>query len=163
MKGRIISFEPLPKNYEILKQNISLNGQDERVFAVPKAVSGKAGEFFIFGGNGKDSGGGSLYTNDTASDGVKTKVETITLPDVFHLYNLSAIDFLKVDVEGAEYELFYATPAEYLRKIKSIIIEYHTHTHADWELEKNKLKAFLEKTGFQVKDIPQKILLYARR
>lgn len=49
----------------------------------------------------------------------------ITLKDLFYLYDLDHIDFLKVDIEGGEYNIFEDIDDFYLNKIRKISIETH--------------------------------------
>jgi FkbM family methyltransferase len=50
----------------------------------------------------------------------------VTLRQIFELYNLEKIDFLKVDIESAEYDIFYeGLDPELLYKINKISMEVH--------------------------------------
>jgi len=142
-KGKVFCFEPLPANYKLLRENIRTNALKGRVFAVQKAISARTGKSVLLG-NYDDTGGGSLYLSGNSSFAkVKTRIETVTLPDIFRIFSISHIDLLKLDCEGCEYEIFYATPKEYLQEISEMIIEYHTHTFHCWYDEKEKLKNYL--------------------
>jgi len=48
-----------------------------------------------------------------------------TINNILNDYNLSKIDFLKIDIEGYEYELLFSTPDETFDKINKIAIEFH--------------------------------------
>jgi len=48
-----------------------------------------------------------------------------TINNILNDYNLSKIDFLKIDIEGYEYELLFSTPDEIFNKINKIAIEFH--------------------------------------
>ena len=56
---------------------------------------------------------------------VKGNPLRMTLDDVFDLYQLDRIDFLKCDIEGGEYDLFNSFSEETLSKIDRIAIETH--------------------------------------
>jgi len=49
----------------------------------------------------------------------------ITISDIFDLYDLSYIDFLKVDIEDSEYDVFESIDKNLLSRIKKIAIETH--------------------------------------
>lgn len=51
----------------------------------------------------------------------------VTIEDIFRLYNLDKIDFLKIDIEGGEYSLFETIDKSLLKKINKIAIETHFH------------------------------------
>jgi len=103
-------------------------------------------------------------------------VETIALKDFFDGNGISKVDFLKIDCEGAEYEILYNCPQDVLRKIGKISMEYHNLNRM---LEKRGLKAsapkeyngeelglFLEKSGFNVTIRPRnkkRGMIYAKR
>jgi len=138
-EGKILSFEPFVENYEMLQKNIKLNGlTNVKLFKL--GVAGKSGrrELVI---SKENTGGHSFYE----TNGKKVEVETITLEDVFKKNKISKCDFLKMDCEGAEFEILLNTPKNILKKINSIAMEYHEEAGSVLELKK-----FLEKSGFSV-------------
>ena len=62
---------------------------------------------------------------------------------------------MKIDCEGAEYEILYNTPKEYLDKINSITMEYHENGDIQ------ELRRFLKKANFNVSVDKIAELLYA--
>ena len=48
-----------------------------------------------------------------------------TLQQIFDRHGITRCDFLKMNCEGAEYEILYRTPPEYLRRVERIALEYH--------------------------------------
>jgi hypothetical protein len=56
-------------------------------------------------------------------------MEGITFESLLKLYNLSFIDFLKVDCEGGEYDIFTEENSKFiLENIKKISGEWHLYT-----------------------------------
>jgi hypothetical protein len=55
-------------------------------------------------------------------------------------------DLLKMDCEGAEYDILYNCPPEYLRRIDQIAMEVHSGQQKDQNIE--ALEAFFRKQGF---------------
>jgi FkbM family methyltransferase len=53
-----------------------------------------------------------------------TKIN-VTISNIFDFYKLDYIDFLKVDIEGGEYDVFRDIDKNILSKIKKIAIEVH--------------------------------------
>jgi len=49
----------------------------------------------------------------------------MTISDIFDLYDLNYIDFLKVDIELSEYDIFESIDKNILHRIKKIAIETH--------------------------------------
>lgn len=54
-------------------------------------------------------------------------VKSINLYNFILDKDITQIDFLKVDCEGSEYEIFECIPDEYFRKIKKIHVEFHNN------------------------------------
>ena len=137
---KVYTYEPFEENYKMLKKNISLNNLQNKITPIKLGVSGKKGkrEFILCDEN---TGGHGFYCTDGDK---KIEINTITLKDVFEQNKIEKCDYLKMDCEGAEYEIFYNTPKKYLDKIKSISMEYHKNGDV------NELKRFLEKDGFNV-------------
>lgn len=117
--ARVLAFEPAPASFEILSRNIQLNGRGEQISPHQQCVGGKAGkrDFFI----SKLSPLSSFH----AREGEKIVVDGTTLEKIFADHRLPRLDVLKLDCEGAEYEILYRTPAETLKKIREIRLEYH--------------------------------------
>ena len=51
--------------------------------------------------------------------------ENYNVGRILREYNLSHIDFMKIDIECGEYPFILNTPNEYLRKINKLVIELH--------------------------------------
>ena len=88
-RGRVFAFEPLPSNYRTLIKNIAMNGADN-VEAFNLAVAHKRGRARF-----------NKYNDGMMSDYGRMEVDVVALTDVIETH----IDVLKVDVEGAEYEV----------------------------------------------------------
>lgn len=108
-KGKVYAFEPEPKNYDYLIKNIKLNDY-ENIVALQKAVSDKKGKTKLFicpydtGHHTINQHEGiEAYKQGRVIDDKKDfiEIETITLDEFFEGEEES-IDFIKIDVEGAE-------------------------------------------------------------
>lgn len=71
----------------------------------------------------------------------------LSLSKVFQECKIKHCDFMKVDCEGAEYQIFSKTPVDILKKIKSISFEVHFFT-TQMKEEYPVLKSTLAKSGF---------------
>ena len=150
--GEVYSYEPEPTNFKQLKKNVVLNHL-KNVKETRTGVAGRKGMRTFYVSN-QHTGGNSIIK----VPGKKIKAKFTTLKDIIDDNEIDVIDFLKVDVEGAEYEILLSTPKEYFNKIKRMGLEYH-----DWMTKKKggDLKTFLEKLGFNVQD--RKGMLYGYR
>lgn len=143
---KVISYEASPLNFKLLKENIRLNSI-KNINANNTAIFSKKGRinFVLDKGN---TGGNSFYLK---SQKKKLKIDAIPLSQIFKDRKIKKIDFLKMDVEGAEYEIILNSSGETLNKIKKIALEYHDYLPTNHNVQ--QLKTFLEKNGFKVKII----------
>lgn len=133
--AKIKAFEADPMIADILKTNLTRNDIND-VEVINKAVwiDDKGIEF---GSDGAD--GGSIKANKN-----NIKIATIRLKNF--LEKEEKIDLLKIDIEGAEYEVLKDC-AESLNNVQHIFIEYHS-----WNSENQKLSEILqifENNGFR--------------
>lgn len=89
----------------------------------------------------------SLFDAGAATTSVE--VETISLATLMRRLGLTRIDLLKLDIEGAEFDLIAATPDQILQRINQITVEFHDFKPAfrNRELFENA-RARLESMGF---------------
>lgn len=142
----VISYEASPENYKLLIENIRLNSL-KNIKAQNTAIYSKKCkmDFVLDKGN---TGGNSFYLNSQKG---KLQINAIPLSQIFTDHKLNRIDFLKMDVEGAEYEILLNTPKKYLDKINKIALEYHDYFPTEHNVQ--ELVVFLKKNGFEVKVI----------
>lgn len=95
--GKVYAFEPVPENFSILEKNVALNGYGN-VERVPKAVSDVTGVQTLYL---CESSSGMHQIFDAHAGRNTIEVETVRLDDYFSDYN-GRIDFIKMDIEGAE-------------------------------------------------------------
>ncbi|MDI9640284.1 FkbM family methyltransferase [Geitlerinema splendidum] len=77
------------------------------------------------------------------------EVEGITFETFIKRYNIPSIDVLKIDIEGAELELFKGMSDEALKGVKQIAVEFHDFIEAfDCTQEVKEIKERLISLGF---------------
>lgn len=112
--GKVVAFEALPENYEVLKKNLELNGVGN-VESVHAAV-------------GADAGTATLDVRPNAN--VSTGEFGISVPlTSLDRYADRAPDLLKIDVEGYEAEVLKGAQRILATRPK-IILELHTKSLA---------------------------------
>jgi len=95
--GKVFSFEPDPNNFAILKKNVEINDY-RNITLVQKAVSDKTGKSKLY----LCENDASCHTIcDPKDDWRFIKIEATRLDDYFKDYD-GRIDFIKMDIEGAE-------------------------------------------------------------
>ncbi len=160
-RGRVVSIEPSPGNLKYLRAHLSANGFDERVSVVEAACSASEGELVleVAGGdlssieNGPQLAGIGLKPNPIDSDRPRKQVNVRTLSlDSLCRDRKLAVDVLKVDVEGAELEVFRGA-AECLRRYKPrIIFGFHPFAFADPEAARAELEQLFARAGLRVEN-----------
>ncbi len=123
--GKVVAFEPVPRNIEFLRQHIELNSA-ANVILKPLAVSDRQGtvRFSL----GPDSAMGHI-----GEDG-ELEVATTTLDDVVSELGLMP-DVMKIDVEGAEREVFLGAARMFETARPVIFLSTHSDELRAWCLE----------------------------
>jgi FkbM family methyltransferase len=117
-RARIIAVEPEQKNFALLQKNVE---KYTDVHCLNYAVWHTTKNLGIY-----DSGLGEYgYRVVEANDKQVGSVPTITMNEIIDKYNIDHIDILKIDIEGAEKELFSTNYESWLPKVRCIVIELH--------------------------------------
>ena len=140
--GKIYAFEASAENYEILKDNINSNNCSN-ITAKNYAVSSKSGKINFYTSYNK--GMGSIIPGN----GKKEEIKSITLSQILKGNKLNKIDILKIDAEGAEFDILLSSESQILNRLKNIILEYHEFKKSNRNLK--TLINFLTIRGFKIK------------
>lgn len=140
--GKVFSFEPSPDSFQLLKENIKLNNL-KNVIAINKGVSNRkhTKKLFVYPADPKQN---SFFKKSKMKNFIK--VNCITLKEIIEKNKIKSIDVLKMDCEGAEYEILFSSSDNVIKKIKRVVMEVHNEKGHSI----NDLKIFLEKKGFKV-------------
>jgi FkbM family methyltransferase len=142
-KAKIIGFEPDEKTFSVLEQNIHDNNFTN-VTVYNKALLNKKGHISFFYDN-DDSSIGSILGADSRKP---NPLEKIVEADTLSSYINQPVDFLKMDVEGAETEIFEDLHKNNkLHFIKNIVMEFH-HNISNSRNNLIKLLTILEQNNF---------------
>jgi len=144
-KAKVLTFEPFPESYSILQANLALN----RILNVQlsaQAVGSRAGTLQFAAAPADPL---SRQTSSLSGAPIENSltVPAVSLEAVLQMADEGHIDLIKLDCEGAEYDILLNSPASVLKKIDRIVMEYHddvtSYTHID-------LVKYLTEQGFQV-------------
>ena len=135
--GKIFCYEPIKENYKILIENIEMN-QIQNIFPNNLAVTKETSRVKIFLND--DQSGHSMFTQNKNF----VEVDSKSLSDIFIDNGIKECDFLKLDCEGAEYEIVESMSSDLFTKINKTAIEYHMVDTKPELLKQliNKLKQF---------------------
>jgi FkbM family methyltransferase len=103
-QGRVHTFEFMPENLEILRRNLALNpALSQRIAVVPRALWDKSGEALHYFANGPATSLKKAWQDsEDNNDHECPFVNTITIDDFVSEGKLPHVDFIKMDIEGAE-------------------------------------------------------------
>jgi len=134
-KGRVHCFEFVPANLELFAENMALNPSlASRIEAVPAPLWSRSGERFEFAANGSGSRLSGASPGGTAV--------SVSVDDFVARRGLERVDFVKMDIEGAELEALRGAEAT-LRRFRPRLAISAYHKLADlWTLP-----TFLEGLG----------------
>ena len=151
----IYTFEPLKENFELLEKNIQFY---QNIKAFNFGLGSENGNFKVYLSNDSENFGGiSFYPNpvgNKAESYVLCEVKNIN--DIIKNFNIESIDLIKIDTEGAEYDILSSLEEKILRKTSWLAGELHGNR--DFEL-----LSYLERLGFSIslkKEIDNRLFMF---
>jgi FkbM family methyltransferase len=111
----VFCIEPESKNYSLLLKNIR---NYPGIKPYHSAIWNNSGNVTIIN---PEAGKRSFIVAEEEN----SEIKALTIPELMKENDLSTIDILKIDIEGAEKELFSENYHSWLSKTKCIIIEIH--------------------------------------
>lgn len=125
----ILAFEPAPTAFKYLEKNVTQNNHVPVIQMQRKAVVGTpANHFKIFEcaySSDRNTYNSGMIKQNTPGSWVE--VETVTLDQILSLES-HGVAILKIDIEGGEYDILLNVSSEALKKVTTIIVEYHPHS-----------------------------------
>lgn len=146
--SKVICFEPFGPSYDCLVKNIS-----PKSVALKLAVGGenRFQEFALHTDFSHIGGVFSMSNKDVVGDKpiIKKDVSyTIDINSIFNSPLCEKIDFLKIDVEGAEIEILNSITDDNLGSVRCVAIEMHK-TNEEFEFFQEKLLDRMFELGFE--------------
>lgn len=124
---RLIAYEPSGHNFAMLQENLRLN-HVTNVVAVREAIAGQAGTLELMWNPVQTANASSMLSPSTrdaraAAGWEREQVRAISLDQAFDQHRIDRCAFLKLDCEGAEWEIVRHAAA--LERVGSAAIELH--------------------------------------
>lgn len=153
--GRIICVEPTPEHMEIQKELLSIYSsyRDSGMFKISppgvwlRDIQHEQSALNSYTGKAKFHHEPVNTTMNTLRDD-GYEVDCITLYDLCKKYNLTHVDFCKVDIEGSEW---VAITKETLIPVRHIIDKFFLETHPRSRESMEHFKAVFESAGYKTK------------
>jgi len=138
----IYSFEPMPENFEILQKNIS---QYKNIRAFNYGLGSKNGSFKVYLSSDPENYGGISFYPDAHGNQEKSYIscEVKNVNEIINDLKVESIDLIKIDTEGAEYDILSTLKVDILRGTSWITGELHGNR--DFEL-----LDYLDSIGFSI-------------
>ena len=137
-RARIVTFEPNPETFFLLQKNIVQN-KLRNVDAINMALSHEdkedailyVGENFLEAWDSTDTLKSDLWANMHQYRGIPVRSARLSS------YINSRVEFIKLDIEGAEYDVLEESRAK-IDSVRAITLEYHQNARnlAEGKLEK---------------------------
>jgi FkbM family methyltransferase len=153
-RGRVVSVEPAPRAFACLKMNVERNKLGN-VTAIHAAAGAREGTLKLVTYPGLE---GLTHAADVPppsigqvlqKTGWATRVSAPLLPlsRIMDEQRLERVDYLKLDCEGAEFEILRGLPDKYWPRIARIAIEFHD---AGADRRHGELVSILKARGYNV-------------
>ena len=126
--ARIHTFEPVPANIEVLRDN---TGGVPGIQVHPYGLGAQNGSFTLQPNSSdrRNQGNFSLTAAGDGAGGVQVQVRAV--PDVLREVGNPRVDIIKIDTEGAEWDILSAFPVDVLSRVSWIYGELHTESIAN--------------------------------
>ena len=150
--GIVIAVEADPKNIKSIRYNLAEYNKKtgRKIEFLPYAVW-KERTTLLFASQGYM---GASLNHVGCNRGKEISVKTITLSDIAKKYNLTHVDFIKCDIEGAEAEIF-KDKSFFEKYSPKIIIECHYVDMEQTKHTKDGVIKILSQYGYECKEVQQ--------
>jgi FkbM family methyltransferase len=152
-RGQVIAYEANPRIVEFLRDNVAMNWLEDRVSVVPKAAAALEGERRFIAPRRAATGSLQPVEHLLATENRIDTLDHIMVPaeplDV-HVGRFERIDLIKIDVEGAEEQVFAGMSGLLASGVvRCVCFEMiRTWMGADWDRFASRLKG-LEANGWR--------------
>jgi FkbM family methyltransferase len=126
--ARVIGFEPHEATANLARENVERLGLRD-VTIHNSAVAGREGEMQL---TVSDNPLGHHLSHATGEPG--TSMNTVSVKtEVLSKYIVEPVDFIKLDIEGAETEVLFELGVERLKLVRNMFCEFHIDGPQQWD------------------------------
>ena len=153
---KVFAFDPTPKSVVWVKENVTTQNFVFSPIGVAKEKGSR--KFYLPTNNNHVSG--SIHDIKTINNSNSIDLKFDSLSNIMKDNNHSKLDLLKMDIEGAEYEVI-----DHIQKnnidIKQILVEFHPHFEKDGKKKTKKAIEKLEKMVYSCFGLSNSLLEYS--
>lgn len=113
----IVALEPEPGNYRMLAKNVA---GDKQIAALQAGLWSHECALSILS---NDAGSNEAFRVAEVGDGTPGAISAVSVSELMKRFGRSTVDILKMDIEGAEYEVFSRQTDGWLDRVKVFIFE----------------------------------------
>jgi FkbM family methyltransferase len=140
-RGRVFAVEASRESYNLCRINVRLN-HIRNVEVSHLALSDRVGEVRLHHADG-NWGHSTVAVRGVGGETVRGE----TLAAFMDTHDIVSCDFMKMNVEGAEFPILLATPPDVLRRFKVMLVLYHADLYR--QAGEEDLLHHLRSAGFQ--------------
>jgi FkbM family methyltransferase len=165
--GKVVGVEPNPRSLDYCRGKIP-----GAMTVLPKAFwsePGKKLEFFLPRAQpelpkGADGVSGSLDGSHEYASSHRIEVETTSLAEILSQHARSACEVLKMDIEGAEYDVLkQLCSSGEIRQAGQVLIEFHHRVTEHTPEDTQRAVAQMERSGFQLVHVEGRNYIFRRQ
>ena len=148
-RGRVLAFEPSPRERKRLLRHLRINGC-VNVDVQPYALGDRTGEADLFLVEGSHDWCNSLKPPVVEERTCKIRVEVRRLDDVLAKFGIDRVDFIKLDVEGAELSFLRGAASVLISESRpAILAEVQDLRTEPWGYAAREIVKFLSGAGYR--------------
>jgi FkbM family methyltransferase len=152
----ILAVEPHHGNYKLLCKNLAELVRAGRCETLRAAVWDRKSRLAVAAPPEGDVYYYGMFVHETLEEGSEV-VDGMTVTELIERSGFPEVDLLKVDIEGAEVNLFRGE-LSWLRQVQTIAIEFHEDSRA-----RSGFDAIMERHGFQIDSSNPHTVIATRR
>lgn len=147
--GRVIAFEPMDSLFKQLNENIELNRPYNQVFtSIKMGLSNSHGEINLYGKVGSNEGVNTMFPTAEHTELIQN-IPLDTLDNQLELIACKQVDFIKIDVEGAELQVLKGA-AKTIKKFKpTLLIEVNEEASQAGGYTSDDILSYLREYGYR--------------
>ena len=123
-RARLFAFEPLPENYTLLKHNLR---HLDNVMALPFGLGRETTTMEYYASDdAKNLGGGTFYPIASQIHKRVGKLQIMSPAEALSKFEIQHVELIKIDTEGAEYDILTSFPPDILSEVTAVVGELHS-------------------------------------